>query len=256
MKTVIFLSFFLIQTVPAFAAPDDELHVEGISYEAQNEATSIAVINGEFFKEGDMTGHYKIMKIGSDFVRVIDQQSNAQADLSITGSAPKVEASEEVPAALPVPTQTPESVKSFAPAAKQSPETTAKPAATNPLSMLNPLNMINMANEVAVFAALKQIHMTAMAYQAQEGEVMLMDQKTPESLTIQKLIDRDMISNIYANEYKGYRFSIKSKYDNIQVFADPAVDGADKKHYLVDRHGVMRVEKGKQATDQSPPQNA
>lgn len=233
MKTIIFLSFFLIQTAPIFASSADELHVEGISYEAQNEAASIAVVNGQFLKEGDTTGRYKVVKIGSNVVRVRDEQNGAESELNITGSAPKTEMPQEAPAAPAAPVENPPP---------------AKPAGSNPLAMFNPAGMINMANETAIFAAIKQIHMTAMAYHAQEGEM--------ESITIQKLVERDMISDIYANEYKGYRFSVTSQYDNIQVFADPAADGPDRKHYLADRHGVVRVEMGKQATDKSPPKNA
>ncbi len=239
-QKIIFLFFLLIfQTAPIFAAPSDELHIEGISYEASNEAASIVVVNGEFLKKGDNFRHFKILEIGANFIRVADNQSGVESRVGITGGTPKTSSAPEAPKP-----STPRT-------SVESPKVETNPSSANPLSsLLNPLSMINMANEVAIFAALKQISTAAQAYAQME------DSGDGGGVTLEQLIQRDMISDIYAKEYKGYRFSIQAKYDNIQTFADPVVDGPEQKHFLIDRHGIMRVEKGKSATDQSPPQNA
>ena len=233
MKQLIIFSFFLIQTLPTFAAPSDELHVEGVSYEAQNEATSIAVINGEFLKEGDSYSHYKIEKIGSNFVRVADRETNVQTELNITASASKIEPPKKISAALPV------SLKNS--------KSGAKPSVSNSPSLFNLAAVRNKANEAAALAALRKINTAAQAYFYEEG--------LAGGITLEKLIKSGMISDIYAHEYKGYRFNVKSKGDNIQVFADPVTDGPEQRHFLIDGSGAVRTEQSRSATSQSPVQS-
>lgn len=205
-------------TPSTFAGAMDELTVEGVVYEAKDESKSIAVINGEFLKEGDSYKDYQIIKIKQNAVSVLDKKSGDKVDLRITGARPKEEAAEKSSDAA----EGPEKSSGFG---------------------WNPFGVLARAHEVGIIASLKQVHIAALAYYHSHEPV--------EEVTLEQLIKEDLISEAYGEDYKGYRFSIDSSHDDIEAHADPVNPNPNANHFIIDKHGMVRVEKGKPATRKS-----
>ena len=227
-KPAVVLSLFLFSFgLSAFSA-DDDLWLEGTSYEPNNPKASVAVINGAFLKVGDKFQNYQVVEIASNWVRVSNIETGKEKELYVRGAAP------------------PPSAEISAKGGSSGGTAETKGAQTAPPSVsFNPFAFIQMANEVAVIADLKQIHMAGSAFFA--------EYELSEEVTVEKLVEREMISPIYKGGVKGgYKFSVKAGRRGIIANADPVDEGSKLKHFCIDDYGILHEEVGKPATPQSP----
>ena len=109
---------------------------------------------------------------------------------------------------------------------------------------VNPFEMLSKAKSMAAIADAKSLHMAAMAYGYQSDFA--------EDVTLQKLVDEQVISSAYRDGVKGnYRFTVRGNYDGVTVNADPVNAQAGTQHFFVDEHGVLFVEEGRSASANS-----
>lgn len=218
---------------PLVSAGEEEFRVEGILYESANAAQSAAIVDGQVVKKGDALKNYTVEEVGPDFVRLIRTQTGEEMRLSVKAASGAVKPAPPPPQTASLQDKKPDNIME---------------AMKNAIgSSLNPAGMIGLANEVGVLAGLRQVYTAASAYYS-------MNEMAP-SVTLEELVKQDMISDLYASSYKGYRFRVQSSHDGPEVYADPENSGPDRKYFMIDRHGMIRFEKGKPATAKSPAYN-
>lgn len=74
------LIFCIFGLAEAFAG---ELRLEGILFEASAPETSVAVLNGNFYKKGDEIENYRIVEISPETVKVLDNASGQETELKL-----------------------------------------------------------------------------------------------------------------------------------------------------------------------------
>jgi len=237
--TVAFLLVFFGQTLLAVSGKKsayEDLHVEGISYEAANPKESVAVVNGVFLKAGDSYQEYKVLNVTHSTVQVEDLRDGSDYLLNITGGV--VRKTEEVPSEQPPQN---EIVSPPAPSTQMS---RGVPGGGTGSPFDRMLGALQTAKDLGVLMDLKQIQTAANVY-ATENE--------GKRFTIDDLIVGGQLSDAYAKGQKGaYQFNVTRTSAGVEVSADPIDPASPLKHFLVDDAGQMHEEVGKPATNKSP----
>lgn len=216
---------FLMAAGLCFASVEDTVRVEGVLFDPQNSQESFAVINGALFKEGSEYENFKIEKILSDKVRILDTETGEEHDLAVLGNL--------VPVPEPSPAETDEET----------------PEGTNPFaaffdSIHEWILTVTRVNEIALIADLKNIHVAGTACFLQNNDT--------SQLTLQQLVNRKMLSRDFEDGIKaGYRFRMEAIGHGIRIYADPEDPKSKRRHFMIDDDGTLYVEKDKPATPES-----
>ena len=238
---VLFLLVFILPVALVHALPEEELWVEGISYEPTNPAESIAVINGDFYNVGDVIDGHRIEAISSGQVRVSNVSTGSEHYLRVKG-AEEIQA-ERSPASAAKAADGDDLDRSKMTVGEEL-EEALKPGAT-----WNPFALLDRAKEMAVIANLRKIYTMANVYYHEEGAY-------GEDMSIDDLVKARMISPQYKGGVRGtYKYSVKIVGDDVSVSADPVDSNSNMRHFLIDEFGDLYSDFGKPATVKSTSYN-
>ena len=233
MKSRLTFFFCLVLTTPLLrASPEEELRLEGIVRETASQENSIAVVNGNFLKKGDVYQQHRVLEIGPDFVVVAHEASGEKTRLNLSGKPPA------------------KTVEKKTRERKEEVQESPVPSKINLGGSWNPFAWaLNLAWETKGMADLKRIHTACLVYYSEfeeEGE------GGPKGFGFKELIERGLLPDIYADGEEGkYRFQIRASREGVEASADPVDPGSKLRSFFLDKDGVLRTERGKPATAKS-----
>jgi hypothetical protein len=233
------LLIFSVFVVNEFSFSEEELYVEGISYESASPNESIAVINGTLLKPGDSFKNYRIVEVGSNFVKLTQLDGSGERMLQVTGGAPKA-------VAQPTPTPGETSVPTGLGTAGEGKLPTGQDLQKMMTeTMAKSISALAHAKSSAGLADLRQIYTATNVYFSESGNV--------EGITFDNLIKGGMLSPAFQNGEKGdYRFTIKGGNEGVSVSASPKEKNSGLRHFFIDENGDVYAEDNKPATKSSP----
>jgi hypothetical protein len=230
MKNKIFL--FLLAAAffssGLFAAQTEDFKLDGVMYEKENPQDSVAIVEGQFLRQGDLFQGRKVEEIGPDYVVFQAEAGGAPTRISLSDVTTKK--SSKTPAA-----KTDKTVKAAGGAWK-----------------FDVMNIINLATETKARADLKSIFI-ACTVTANEENIGEDGEPVTSNLTLEGLVSRGMLPPSYKNAQNGpYIYTIKGSAGNFEVHADPANPESSLRHFMIDQDGIFHSERGQSATASSP----
>lgn len=226
LRLALFVLFFT-GTVSLLEASEVRLDgiVEGLSGDA---GTWTAVINGEVVTEGQEIAGYRLAEVGEKSVRLEKLPGGEVRSLAV-GEVLGDEGSGQ--------------------------EDSKKENVSEPAGWLESFirkhfpQLVQFSESVQYASVVKDIRVV---YQAAMIEYMNAPNPDRVSPSIPALAAAGKIPRFFQSGVsQGYRFRIQSADLKLRVYADPVEAGSGKKHFLMDEHGYLYAEDGRQATTAS-----
>ena len=215
------LILFTAASVPLQA---EETRLEGVIQDQVNQAKSLAVINGNLYKTGEMVGTSQVKEIGSNYVKLIDPK---------TGQETMLQVKEAAKSTAPAPATTASAQASFLDTAKKY---LANPAlAAGRLSELQALRDISLINNASVKYFEKNGFFPVRLRQ------LTLDGFLPVSYESGK-----------TDKYQFYLSNTPQKPDDFQLHADPLNPEAGLRYFFIGPDAVIRESTSKPADIKSP----
>ena len=232
------LALLLLAAPPARAA--EKLRLEGISYEANRPAESMAMINGQFLKTGESYAGHIVTEIGADYVVLMPQTGGEPLRLSTWGGEVALEEPALAPDKLTESEQLQERVAAAADQAGVS------------FSGFNPLGMLNYAQEVKAMGDIRRVY-TACAVADNEEQVDARGNFVRPSITFAYLKEHELIPQAMPERTGYYAYVLqRGRRGGIEVHASPVNPNSKLRFLMVDEDGLMHADHGKPATIDSP----
>jgi hypothetical protein len=243
-------------------AEEEEFYLEGVIYEKSSPQDSIASINGEALQQGDAFGDYTVKTIAADHVilQPNDGGKNLRVNVWTIGRAPKPARTAqraESPDSPSRPSGRPQSSDDVPESEVMRQKLMDMPQSGQAPAMPGGFDiggMLNYAVEVKAMATARQIYTAAAATSAEEGGSFdLNGNMVPNSLSLETLVERHMVSETYLNPAGPYTFSLRgSGFENLEVHASPKDSKGSLRHFMIDEFGIMHAQRGGSATRSSP----
>lgn len=205
-----------------------ELRLDGIvDGLAGAEGGWTAVINGETVAPGQEIAGYRLLEVAPDSVQVQKLEGGEILRLAVGQKLGEEEA-------VPVPAEN---------------ETPAAPGWFESFVRRHFPQLVQLSENARYAAVVKDIRVI---YHAAVIEYMNSPNPDHAAPSVAGLAAAGKIPRFFQNSVSdGYRYRIQNADYKLRVYADPVEPGADKKHFLMDEHGYLYAEDGRQATTAS-----
>jgi hypothetical protein len=229
-----------LPSLPLFAA--EELRLEGVMLDQANPAESLAIINGQFVKQGDLVGEHRVTEVMADFAVVRHEKTGELTRLAVTAAPPPAAAEAD---AKVMPKTMGEKIQDFMahflkparPAPGMPPRVKAQAAAAAE-------GRKDSVWERRAVLDLQQIYQAGYRYFSDF-------QRRPESLEV--LMSAGYLAGGFVAGKKGrYRFYLDNDLEEPGVRADPVDSGEGLPYLFIDKAYVLRAEKNGPAGYRSP----
>jgi hypothetical protein len=215
-KSAVFLLFLFLLALPARAMED--LRLEGVIEDQNDRNKSLAVINGEMYKAGDVLGAFRVGEIGSNYAKLMGLKNGKEEQVLYVKEAPK-----------PVPTEPPTLVdraKTYAANPELAVKRTWELKAIRDLSIINNASVKYFEKNHFFPTGLRQLTMDGFLDAAYEGGKV--------------------------DKYQFYFRNKPQQPQDLQLHADPIETNAGLLYFFVGADAVIRESSDKPANAQSP----
>lgn len=213
MLTALGLAFPVNSVIWANAA--DQPYLEGTMYDTKNPKDSVAMINGQPYKAGDVIGEYVVADIYANGVKLKRTSTGEEKSLVVGEDESK-----------PLPESTPK---------KESMGTGIGKFFTHAMGKKE-------TSDVGLRPALQSLRKALLEYRSEVG-------RFPETIAI--LAQEGRINPNIVDGVGDYQFYFERLGQTFTLYAEPRSPSEESYYYFMDDIGRLRIEKGKRANERS-----